>query len=519
MAGKGRIRRALSWHLLVIFMALLIATLVAMGFLTRERTRMYMLNTMDAALVSSGLNLASQAVNATVYNELTNGRPDVSSTLNLSNYYLVIELKSASGQGAQQVTQVADSTVRAYGTPADPGTLLTTITSTPTTVAGSGRSPEWRAAVFPIQSNGTTVGSVLIAAPLLPSTTTLAFVTQTVAAVEVIIIIVAALVAWLLIRRSLQPLRSIEQATHAIASGDLSGRVPGETESVTEVGMLAHSINVMLSQIEAAFAAKEESEAHMRRFVSDASHELRTPLATVRGYAELYRMGAVEPDAVGKTFARIESEAQRMTGLVENLLQLARLDENRPLALSTFDVLELAQTALEDFAVRDSQSRTTRLLDLATDTEPDPDAVVMVRADRDRVMQILSNLLTNVLVHTPAGTPVDIAIGYSTDPQTPSSNTSSNIVIDVRDHGPGVSEANVSHIFERFFRADPSRSRQTGGSGLGLSIVAAIMAAHHGTAQALQTPGGGLTIRLVFPSLDRMMQEFPPPETSGQTTR
>ena len=249
--------------------------------------------------------------------------------------------------------------------------------------------------------------------------------------------------------------------------------------------MLADSINVMLSQIEQAFDVKERSEAKMRQFVSDASHELRTPLATVRGYAELYRIGGVKEGDVPQTMDRIESEAHRMGGLVEDLLQLARLDEGRPLTFADVCVTELCMNAVMDFRVR-AGDRTVAVTGLDGPAAPE----VTVTADEDKVTQVVTNLLSNVLTHTPTGTPVEVAIG----------RRGGEAVIEVRDHGPGVRPEDAEHLFERFYRADYSRSRASGGSGLGLAIVASVVAAHGGTARVAETPGGGLTVRLTFPA-------------------
>jgi two-component system OmpR family sensor kinase len=232
----------------------------------------------------------------------------------------------------------------------------------------------------------------------------------------------------------------------------------------------------------------------MRRFVSDASHELRTPLATIRGYGELYRMGALTTsDQVDDTMRRIEDSASRMGTLVNDLLALARLDEGRPVRKEPVDLTALARDATRDLEALDP-SRTVSLVSLTPpgphDTSPTvPD--VVVTGDEDRLRQVLANLVGNVVRHTPAGTPAQLAVGLTDD--------GARGVVEVRDHGPGVSTEQAQHVFERFYRADSSRNRASGGSGLGLAIVAAIVGAHDGHVAVRDTPGGGLTVRREVP--------------------
>ncbi|WP_353065306.1 sensor histidine kinase [Arcanobacterium hippocoleae] len=241
----------------------------------------------------------------------------------------------------------------------------------------------------------------------------------------------------------------------------------------------------------------------MRRFVSDASHELRTPLATVRGYAELYRIGGVPADQVAHAFERVESEASRMAHLVEDLLQLARLDEGRQLRFTQVELVSTAMNAVADFLVRSPNSPAAVISLSGHELEP-----IVINADQDRITQLITNLLTNVITHTPEGTAVEVAIGIKDQdgndlaPHANLTQLQNGVaVIEVRDHGPGIKDDDSERIFERFYRADASRSRDSGGSGLGLAIVAAICAAHGGSAKILHTPGGGLTVQLRFPSL------------------
>jgi two-component system OmpR family sensor kinase len=243
----------------------------------------------------------------------------------------------------------------------------------------------------------------------------------------------------------------------------------------------------MLAQIEQAFAVRAASEARMRRFVADASHELRTPLATVRGYAELYRMGALdEPAKVDDTMRRIEGSATRMGGLVEDLLLLARLDEGRPVAREPVDLTVLAADAVSDLHALDPD-RPARLVPLDPGTNGGP---VEVTGDDARLRQVVANLVGNVVRHTPAGTPVEIAVGTADGAG----------VLEVRDHGPGIDPAHAARVFERFYRVDASRTRESGGAGLGMAIVAAIVGAHRGHVSLAETPGGGTTVRVAVPA-------------------
>ena len=297
----------------------------------------------------------------------------------------------------------------------------------------------------------------------------------------------SALIGWFAVRRSFRPLRRIEDTAAAIAAGDLTQRVP-ERSTSDEVASLSRSLNQMLTQIEQSFAVREASEERMRQFVADASHELRTPLATVRGYAELYRQGAVnKPEDVTGAFDRIESEAARMGSLVEDLLVLARLDGERPLAQEDVDLAVLAGDATQDARVL-APERRVRLVGLGGPLGP-----VHIIGDEPRLRQVMTNLVGNALNHTPPGTAVEIAVGHGPEGVA---------LIEVRDHGHGIDPQRARQVFERFYRTDPSRSRARGsggGSGLGLAIVAAIVTAHRGKVGVAQTPGGGATFVVELP--------------------
>jgi two-component system OmpR family sensor kinase len=296
---------------------------------------------------------------------------------------------------------------------------------------------------------------------------------------------------YLLIKRSLRPLVAVETTAAAISAGDLTQRAP-ELHPRTEVGRLSTAFNGMLTQIEGAFAQERESrqaarasEDRMRQFVADASHELRTPLTSIRGFAELHRMGAAPEEAdVKRLMRRVEDEASRMGLLVEDLLLLARLDQQRPLERTPVDLLEIASDVVHDARI----VAPTRSIDLQVHAISPP----VVIGDESRLRQVVQNLMTNAITHTPDGTPVTLILS-TYDADRP------RAVIDVADAGPGLSDEQAARAFERFYRADTSRSRGAGGTGLGLSIVAGIIAAHGGRVTIESREGEGAVFRVELP--------------------
>ena len=384
----------------------------------------------------------------------------------------------------------------------------------------NGAGDRWRVVVAPL-TNGT--GSVAVALPLTGVDSTL----NKLALFELVIgggvLFVLAGLSYVAVRRSLRPLIDVEHTAAAIAAGDLTQRVP-ESDTRTEVGKLAAALNGMLSQIETAFRAREESEREartsehrMRRFVGDASHELRTPLTSIRGFAELYRMGAVanEPD-VDRVMKRIENEATRMGILVDDLLLLARLDQQRPLERDLIDLVPIATDAAHD-ARAVAPGRDVRL-DILTD---DP---VIVIGDDARLRQVVGNLVTNALTHTPDSAAVTIRLSVEeTDAETGGGGAAGVgslpgarvAVLEVADNGPGLSPDDAQRVFERFYRVEESRTRSTGGSGLGRSIVAALTAAHGGTADVTSEVGEGSRFRIRIPLAANSPGRAPtPPRTS-----
>ncbi|QFG22125.1 cell wall metabolism sensor histidine kinase WalK [Actinomadura sp. WMMB 499] len=373
----------------------------------------------------------------------------------------------------------------------------------PFTVPGAGGSGSgWRVLAEPIPGGGTLVLG-----------TSMAQIDQTVrqlVAIDLIVglsvlAVLVGLGAWV-VRAALRPLSDVEATAGAIAAGNLSRRVP-EGDRRTEMGRLGRSLNSMLEQIEAAFRARADSEAaarrseesarrseesarhseeRMRRFIADASHELRTPLTAIRGFAEFYRQGAARsPEELGRLIGRIEDTAARMGLLVEDLLLLARLDRQRPIERRPVDLLAVAADTVQE----------TRVLapDRSIQLRVGGGMAYQVRGDGPRLRQVLGNLLTNALAHTPEETPIEVRLTSGTLRDAPAA------VLEVADEGPGLSAEAKERVFERFYRADASRSREDGGTGLGLAIVAALVAAHEGVVEADSTPGEGATFRVVIP--------------------
>ena len=286
------------------------------------------------------------------------------------------------------------------------------------------------------------------------------------------VLAVLGLVTWWVVRLGVRPIKRMTETATAIAAGDLSARVPDVTAG-TEAGELGDALNTMLATI-------ESSQTRLKQFVADASHELRTPITTIRGYAELYRNGALEDRGeLDEAMRRTEQEAIRMGGLVEDLLLLARLDQGRPMEREPVDVAALARDA-----VRDAQA-----VDPTRPLTVDADGAFVVRGDDARLRQVLANVVTNALVHTGPGTPISVVVRRA----------AGDVVIEVTDHGAGMPPEVAARAFERFYRADPSRSRHRGGSGLGLAIVRATVEALHGRVELDTAVGRGTTVRLTLP--------------------
>ncbi len=347
----------------------------------------------------------------------------------------------------------------------------------PFTVHAESPSSDTRAVAFVLPSN---LGSVVIAVSLGSVETTLHELGWLFLLISIAVLILIGLISRWLITLNLKPLLEVEVIAAAIAEGDLSARLP-ELQPSTEVGRLTQSLNTMLGRIEESFEQKNASESKLRRFVADASHELRTPLTAIRGFAELHRQGAVTGEEKTKELlGRIEKESIRMGSLVEDLLLLARMDEARPLALEPVDLTHLIKECVASALAAGP--------DHPIEVQVPDDLYVL--GDNKRIHQALGNLLANARTHTPTGTHIHIIATAG----------ESEITINVKDAGPGLTESDQVRIFERFFRVDPSRARHAGeGSGLGLSIVDAVMNAHGGRVSVESIPGSGATFTLHFP--------------------
>ena len=425
------------------------------------------------------------------------------------------------------------------------------------TLTSADRTTQWRVATFPLRvtegdSGASQQATLIIGADLADANGIIGSFASIFLGFGLVVVILSAALTRLLVTSTFRPLRDVEATAARFAGGDFSQRLSGATPN-TEVGRLSGSLNAMLSRIDRAFADRAATISQMRRFVGDASHELRTPLVSVRGYAELYRMGALTGDEqVGQAMERIEKEAIRMSALVSDLLELARLDESRPLEPAPVDLVPLARDAALDARAGAPDREVTVVIEIPTAETPETDAALahheapsippsplaaptlaaptlagsafarlrsrrsrrasapvaspeplaaaapsevaaLVLAEENKIRQVITNLIGNALRFSPDGTPIELVVGVDHDAGLAS--------IAVVDHGDGIPPQLQERIFERFFRADSSRTRDTGGSGLGLAIVASIVALHNGRVEVLNTPGGGATFRVSLPLL------------------
>lgn len=488
-----------AWHAqpLRSRLALITTGLLTVGLLISSLAVTSLLYTHLLGQVDNQLRATGQTIGTQVLSQLGDG--DTSSMP--STYF--VEAQYLNGQTGQMISS---ETAAKDGVPSIGQLSLDSVTGSSSkqdffTVDSNLLGHQWRVTTLPItDSTGKNyLGVVAIALPLTNVMETVERTRLIVTLTDVTVILLGAAAATYLVRRSFRPLRQIEGVAGRIAQGDLSARVPVTEPPTTEVGSLQLALNAMLQQNEKAFDVQVVAQERMTRFVSDASHELRTPLAAIRGYGELYRMGGVPGDRVQEVMGRIESEASRMGRLVDDLLQLARMDEGRKMQKTVVSLPEIAAGALTDMTVLDPDRDCSLIgLEPGPDGEPTDPPAVAVFGDRDRLSQVLTNLLGNVVRHTPAGSPAEIAVGTA-PPLRPGEPV--RAVVEVRDHGPGVPAEDAQRVFERFYRSDGSRNRSTGGSGLGLSIVSAIIARHDGTVRMLETPGGGATVRIELPAL------------------
>ncbi|MFB6771943.1 ATP-binding protein [Streptomyces sp. NPDC056337] len=359
-----------------------------------------------------------------------------------------------------------------------------------------------------------TRGSVVVATSLEEVDRTITKTRNLFLTAGVVLLAVLAAAGWFAVRSGLRPLTRIEKTATAITSGDYSHRVPELAAPHTEVGRLTACLNQMLGRIDTAFRARAEAEARTRRFFADASHELRTPLVGIKGYTDLYRMGAMPTrEDVDRTMTRIAEESERLTRLVEEMFLLARLDEDTErtgtggtpavqepalaLDLAPMDLRTLAADALRDVRALDP----TRPVTLTGPGGGKP-ATAPSHGDEARLRQVVTNLIGNAVTHTPPGTPIRIGVGV----------VGPHAVLEVADQGPGLTATERDHVFDRFYRTDDSRTRATGGSGLGLAIAHALVTAHAGRITLDTAPGRGCTFHILLPLPD------PPDDRTADAT-
>ena len=462
---------------------LLAIGLIVVSFVVTSLLYSHMMGQIDSQLRTTSVAIGSQGLA-----QIREG--GTSSTTFPSNYYVKAEYLDPTRNGEW----ISPDTAATYGRPQIKGLDYRRALAHAdkndfpiTTVNSDQPGHQWRMITLLIrdQNTGEYTGAVALALPLSDVMETVERTRLVVALADVSIISVGALFATYLVHRSFRSLRQIEGVAARIAHGDLSARILVTEPRTTEVGSLQRAINTMLTQNESSFAAQVVAQERMTRFVSDASHELRTPLAAISGYCELYSMGGVPAERIDEVMGRIGSESARMATLVEDLLTLARLDEGRPLDIADIDLVKLADNAVFDLQALDP----TRTVGLTGINGRTPPMTLIVPADRDRISQVFTNLIGNIVRYTPDGSPVEIALGRSGD----------TAIVELRDHGPGIDETDRGRVFERFYRADSSRNRRSGGSGLGLAIVSGILAAHRGNASLTKTKGGGLTVRIELP--------------------
>lgn len=485
-------RTSLRTKLVMLMCALMICGIGATAFGSAHTLRISMTNQIDDQLNVSGPTMGyglNKAYQYSLDNDQSGENDGIDPTLlGLNRSYA--DIRDENGKIVYIMPRSRVTPGNNADTPLLPPEQMAELAKTPwspVTVPGmhSG-SAGWRAMVVPLPTSGL---NVFISLPLENVNDTVQKTAILVLSTGLLATLLMSMIAYGLTSRSLLPLIRVERTAAMIADGDLSQRVRNYPPE-TEVGRLSRSLNAMLAQIERAFRDREASETKMRRFIQDASHELRTPLVTIQGYSEFYRHGGLaDPEALGSAMGRIEAESKRMAHLVEDLLMLARLDEQRPLEKQSVDLLVLGQDAVEDTKVR-APLRKVTLVGLDT-KYPAPASTV---GDDARIRQVIANLITNALRYTPEESAIEIAVGVRSLVAG-----ALDAVLEIRDHGPGIPEEDAHRIFERFYRADSSRQRETGGSGLGLAIVVAIVQQHGGSVALSETAGGGATMAICLP--------------------
>jgi two-component system OmpR family sensor kinase len=474
----------LRLRLSVLLTVLLAVALLATGAAVTTQVRSFMVGRQDAELRAASAHLVDGAVE----NQATEQRAFAYVPTNT----YAIELQTTSGQLRSLMTDPGNSAT--HGNLPDIPSLTATdprVTSGDVFSVGSKSGDStWHVVAGTVKDDGTTY-VYAVAVSMDHTDEVIERLELVIVSVGLLALLACATLGWFAVRRALRPLRKIEDTAKKIARGDLTQRVPAPGAQ-DEVGSLSKSLNVMLARIEDSFDVRRASEDRMRRFVADASHELRTPLATVRGYAELFRQGAVsEPEDVRSAMRRIEDEATRMAVMVDDLLLLNRLDRRHKDGAdaakqhTAVDLTVLAADAVQDATAID-HDRMVRLRGLHGPVGP-----TVVMGDDASLRQVVTNLMANAIRYTPDGTPIELVVGAK----------DGMAQLQVIDHGRGIPTELRERIFERFYRADASRNSEHGGSGLGLAIVSAIVQAHSGSVQVRDTPGGGATFVAKIPSV------------------
>ncbi len=526
--------------------------LLVAGVGTMTALRTYLLDEVDHKVAATADGLGTITITGT--------STCVEASYPTSNYFLAI----LNSDGEVLCTNVSPGAPRPMINGMDLSSVAI-LNGRATTITDATHTQQWRVVALTHQISSNKLITVVLGLSLTDTNGTIGRFTAIFLGFGLSVVILGAALTRLLVTTTFAPLRKVEATAAAIAEGDFSQRLPGATPN-TEVGRLNRSLNTMLNRIDRAFGDRAKTIDQMRRFVGDASHELRTPLVTVRGYAELYRMGALQkPEDVGQAMERIEKEAIRMGELVEDLLELARIDETKALQLGPVDLLPIAQDAALD-TMASAPGRVVRVIvaepeppgggepadssappqsganllagsDQGSEFQPNHSATgpiafagatlarlrrrgrpaspgatsqaadaqqravnpAIVLGEENKIRQVVTNLIGNALRFTPADSPIELEV--RADPARRVA------MLDVVDHGEGIAPAIREKIFQRFWRADTSRTRDTGGSGLGLAIVSAIIASHNGKVEVLDTPGGGATFRVILPLL--------PAETAG----
>jgi two-component system, OmpR family, sensor kinase len=518
---------------------LLTLGLLVVGTGTMTLLRTYLLEEVDAKIISAGDKLQG-----TIQYSGTAADPECSLPTLPNDYFLAVLTYDGRLLCNNRVEDAARPELKSLTLQNVAGT--TGAFTLPSTVVGE----QWRVVAYPATNRfGTDYFTIVIGLDLRETNATVARLAAIFLFFGLTVVILGGAITRLLVTSTFTPLREVEATAARFAEGDFNQRLSGATPN-TEVGRLNRSLNSMLGRIDRAFSDRARTIDQMRRFVGDASHELRTPLVSVRGYAELYRMGALtKPEDVAQAMERIEKEAIRMGELVEDLLELARIDEAKPLQLAEVDLVPLAHDAALD-AMASAPDRIVTVVGTDAPAEPpaqtleldvvppvaparnaplatgpiafagatlarltarrtrattvagepvvvaEPPAAelrAVVMAEENKIRQVVTNLIGNAIRFTPEGSPIEIGVGV--DPERRMAT------ISVIDHGEGIPPQIRDKIFERFWRADSSRQRATGGSGLGLAIVAAIVGSHNGEVEVVETPGGGATFRVMLPLL------------------